>query len=322
MFNFSKDESPPPKCFFTHTVLPGYVDQKQPPLKKKPFSTILSQPFSHAADVILPEELYRLVRQELEGDVGTSSYARVHMPLGDVISGDFFNQYIKIGNILMLSEGRSGIDNVFSLQEGVLRLELDRPTYEKCGLVGQAISHGGRKHTKARFAVEYDLRQTSMVHGKKGFERLVWACKNVLTHSVTWLFHDLNTTTDDSAAPIHAHQPTLKSITPSILTLPATKAPPLSSIQPLKDPDYAIEVLEWLDMVSLPSPRLNASDNVDPFISRYKVPEPYVANASGPKAQIRNLVRLRWEGLVPAQLVVRIWSVLRQSVGEDWAAVS
>jgi len=30
-----------------------------------------------------------------------------------------------------------------------------------------------------------------MVHGKKGFERIIWAFKNVLGTSVSWLFHDL-----------------------------------------------------------------------------------------------------------------------------------
>jgi ribonuclease P/MRP protein subunit RPP40 len=29
-----------------------------------------------------------------------------------------------------------------------------------------------------------------MLHGKRGFERLVWACKNVLNNSLTWLFHN------------------------------------------------------------------------------------------------------------------------------------
>jgi hypothetical protein len=30
-----------------------------------------------------------------------------------------------------------------------------------------------------------------MLHGKKGFDRIVYAFKNVLTTPVTWLFHDL-----------------------------------------------------------------------------------------------------------------------------------
>lgn len=79
----------------------------------------------------------------------------------------------------MLSEGRRGIDNVFSLRDGmfafsanmnnttscrreidsdsflgVLRLELDRAMYERCGLEGQPIPHGGRKHTKERFGTD------------------------------------------------------------------------------------------------------------------------------------------------------------------------
>lgn len=35
-----------------------------------------------------------------------------------------------------------------------------------------------------------------MLHGKKGFERIVWAFKNVLNHSLAWLFHDLNSPRD------------------------------------------------------------------------------------------------------------------------------
>ena len=30
-----------------------------------------------------------------------------------------------------------------------------------------------------------------MLHGRKGFDRIVWACKQVLDHSVVWLFCDL-----------------------------------------------------------------------------------------------------------------------------------
>lgn len=30
-----------------------------------------------------------------------------------------------------------------------------------------------------------------MLHGKKGFERLLYACKNALSQPVTWLFSNL-----------------------------------------------------------------------------------------------------------------------------------
>ena len=45
---------------------------------------------------------------------------------------------------------------------------------------------------KLHLAVEINLRLPSMRHGKKGFDRLVWAFKNVLNESVTWLFHDFS----------------------------------------------------------------------------------------------------------------------------------
>ncbi len=51
----------------------------------------------------------------------------------------------------MLSEGRPGIDHTFSLCEGVLRLEIDKPTFERMGLEGKAIAGEGRKHVKARY---------------------------------------------------------------------------------------------------------------------------------------------------------------------------
>lgn len=35
-----------------------------------------------------------------------------------------------------------------------------------------------------------------MLHGKKGFERIVWAFKNVLNHPVAWLFCDLTSESD------------------------------------------------------------------------------------------------------------------------------
>lgn len=40
-----------------------------------------------------------------------------------------------------------------------------------------------------------------MVRGKKGFERILWAFKNVLVDSLTWLFHDLQTSEGEKSGP-------------------------------------------------------------------------------------------------------------------------
>ena len=39
-----------------------------------------------------------------------------------------------------------------------------------------------------------------MLRGKKGFERVVWAAKNVLNRSLTWLFYDLRAADDGSSS--------------------------------------------------------------------------------------------------------------------------
>lgn len=105
-------------------------------------------------------------------------------------------------------------------------MELGKEIYERTGLTGKPFRSGGRKHAKERFCeykskangpdeslliissvVELNLRLPSMLHGKKGFERIVWAFANVLTQSMAWLFHDLES---NSGLDEGDHAPKLK----------------------------------------------------------------------------------------------------------------
>lgn len=65
---------------------------------------------------------------------------------------------------------------------------LDKAIYERSGLVGTPYGVKGGRGLKPRWIVEFDLRSPSMFRGKKGFDRLVYACKNVLNEPLTWLF--------------------------------------------------------------------------------------------------------------------------------------
>lgn len=47
--------------------------------------------------MVLPESTYDAIKEQFEGDVGSFHYARVYMTLGEIIDGDFFNDYIKTG---------------------------------------------------------------------------------------------------------------------------------------------------------------------------------------------------------------------------------
>lgn len=48
-------------------------------------------------DLLLPQELYAIIKQKLEEESKMLRYARVYVSLLDIISGDFFNQHIKAG---------------------------------------------------------------------------------------------------------------------------------------------------------------------------------------------------------------------------------
>jgi len=61
-------------------------------------------------DLILPEELYALVEAKLNDQ--TTSYARVYMSLLDIITGDFFNQYIKAGTCDVLSQKINSLNDL------------------------------------------------------------------------------------------------------------------------------------------------------------------------------------------------------------------
>ncbi len=90
-------------------------------------------------DLIIPEEVCDTVQQKLLGaDKPAPVYKQVVMKLGEILSGDFFTEYIKqrktnfgrlsmptlssltlsIGDTTMLSDGRVHIDNVVTLKDG------------------------------------------------------------------------------------------------------------------------------------------------------------------------------------------------------------
>lgn len=263
IFDFGGRDGLQSKMKVSQGSLPPYIDAAQPPTKKSPWHQIKELPFVHTFTMLMPDEMYQMVWTKLDAEVKTIKYAKVIMKLHEVLEGEFFTQFIKKGDIVMLSEGCAGVDNIFSLRDGVLRLDLDKESYERAGLQGRPIRSGGRKHIKARYLIEVDLRQPSMLHGKKGFERIVWAAKNVLNQSVVWLFTDVSKlkTAPASVSPLDKHRPTCIELIPStqilkdvvvhnaLHSLTGNK----TDIQAHEDEEEYHELMEWIDMVVLGS---------------------------------------------------------------------
>ncbi|KAI0110280.1 ribonuclease P 40kDa subunit [Daldinia grandis] len=286
------------KCFVTYGVM-GHPDPQNLPSKGKPWSTLLSQDFVHKVDLILPAELMQLVEDKLTGDPSRAPiFHKVIMAVGQILEGDFFTEYIKIGNIMMLSEGRIDSENVFLLKEGMLTMYLEKETYERAGLVGKPHGVKGKRGLKPRWVVQFDLRNPSMLHGKKGFDRLAYACKNVFNAPVTWLFHNLSKTPVPD--PLSRHYPVKYTSHPKVSEDISTKLPSLkppiailSSQGQLELDEFATDIYEWLSLVRLDSPRINIDDKIDPYLSNYTVP--------GTPDSLREgkLCRVSWQGFIP-----------------------
>ncbi|PSK40320.1 hypothetical protein B9Z65_23 [Elsinoe australis] len=320
MLGIEKD-GPSPKCYFTHVQLPRVIDDKQPPTKKKPFSCILQSAFNHTVDLLVFKEAVKTFTDRLHATCGQERYARIHLKLKDVIESDFFNEYIKTGDIALLSEGKAGVDNIYSLHDGILRLDLDKPTYERAGLAGKPLPSPGRKHNKSRYVVELNLRLPSMVRGRPLFNRMVYAFTNALTETHTWLFFDLrnpglnleprivpsvpsetiqaneasqngskeqdsgatksttqpeNSSTNETqpkTPPLARHRPLILPLSPEVTHLDNFKTPVFPSALDESDSIEATELLEWLSLAMMNSPRLRSGDKCDSTLSRYGVPD-------------------------------------------------
>ncbi|KAI1504504.1 ribonuclease P 40kDa subunit [Biscogniauxia marginata] len=329
------------KCFVTYGTL-AHTDSKQLPGRAKPWSTFLAQDFVHKVDLVLPEESLHLVREKVMGDlVQAPTYHRVIMTPGQVLEGDFFTQYIKIGNVMMLSEGKIDSDNVFSLKEGktsyfamttkfsncrwyigVLTMYLDRETYERAGLVGKPHGIKGKRGLKPRWIIQFDLRGPSMLHGKKGFDRLTYACKNALNRPVTWLFCNLSK--EPNPDPLQLHGPIKFTSPPSFVgglavTVPSL-TPPLAILESghrLDLDEYATDIYEWLSLVRLESPRLDTTDNIDPYLSTYAVP-------GGPETLHEGqLCKVSWQGFISPTWVRQTFADVIQALpSKSWFSLS
>lgn len=170
-------------------------------------------------------------------------------------------------------------------------------------------------------AVEIDLRDPTMLHGKKGFERIVWSFTNVLNDPVDFVFCDLVQVKSGTTPPC----PILASLGGSPPNVNAqqvvTSAVRVPSFHPPKGAmiqgggtssaaeyqrevwrEWAIHVYEWLALASVgPADRIKAADNVDSYLSTY-----YVEQEEGKKDGIQ-VTRLTFRGLIPAAWIASFW---------------
>ncbi|KAF4999695.1 hypothetical protein FGRMN_2260 [Fusarium graminum] len=288
-----------PKCFVTYGTM-GHVDTKQAPRKGKPWSSVMSLDFVHKIDLIVPTETYDAAYEHLANAQKSPRYSRVVMLLGDILQGAFFTEYIK---------------------KGILTMFVDKETFERAGLAGKPYGPKGGRSSKPRWVITFNLRDSSMLRGKKGYDRLIYACKTVFTQPMTWLFCD-NTGQAPSPDPLQEFFPTA-----------FTSAPNLTQDVPVLQPDldvdpealaendrealewFSTETYEWLSLIRLNSPRVRLQDSIDPYLSRYCVP--------GETTRPSKICRLSWEGFISAEwLRGLLMDVLTACPSGTWFSLS
>ncbi|KAI0018469.1 ribonuclease P 40kDa subunit-domain-containing protein [Xylariomycetidae sp. FL0641] len=280
------------KCFVSSGTM-KHVDPEQLPTKVKPWNTLMAQDFIHKVDLILPNEFLHHVKSQVIDTAGRApTYSRVIMTLGQVLQGEFFTEYIKIGTLTMY---------------------LDKETYERAGLVGKPYGVKGRRGTKPRWVVQYNLRHPSMLHGKKGFDRLSYACKNVLNKPTTWLFCNLSKTPNPD--PLAGHYPVTYTSNAAILEELAVKVPQLSpshttagSNEATDLEEYGTDIYEWLSLIRLGSPRVDATDTIDPYLCQYVVP----GDAEGVRTD--KLCKVTWQGFISPRWAAQTLAQLMEAL--------
>lgn len=156
--------------------------------------------------------------------------------------------------------------------------------------------------------IEIELRKPSMLHGKKGFERLIYAAKNVLNQSMVWLFCDLTSSKGpDGSSAIGKHHTTIMEGNHKDINFQHVLTPPFSqvfsdfnaaTVSDTVNAEAAYEITEWLGLVVLQSPRVLRGDNIDSYLSRYVVPEGSI--------QVSSVRIINWQGLIGARWVTEM----------------
>ena len=108
--------------------------------------------------------------------------------------------------------------------------------------------------------------------------------------------------------PIAKHYPVTHICSPCLAISQTVLVPNLARSRGTSSDDefehWSLELYEWLGLVAAGSPRVLREDNVDPFLSRYQVPD---ATAE----QSLNMVTLTWVGLIPASWIRALFMALK-----------
>ncbi|KAI5249681.1 hypothetical protein E4T42_05195 [Aureobasidium subglaciale] len=169
-----------------------------------------------------------------------------------------------------------------------------------------------RKHGQSKYKTEVNLRLPSMLAGKKGFERVVRAARDVFTGEISWLFYDKSTfgvDAEDDSLGVNSH---VENVVPETMDMENVCTPHWPKDMGKKAQDDVMEVLEWLTLAAISSPRIQQADVVDEIISRYEPPK---------ESSPQNITKTSFTGFLPARFVADAFAKAVITSQGEWFAV-
>jgi ribonuclease P/MRP protein subunit RPP40 len=89
----------------------------------------------------------------------------------------------------------------------------------------------------------------------------------------------------------------------------------------IEDQLYMEQLLEWLGLITLESPRTTSTDTIDSYLCRYALPEAFDSE----NAPEQNLVHVRWHGFTSHNFARHIWLIMRAATtgkSDSWFSLS
>ncbi|KAG4305145.1 hypothetical protein PORY_001315 [Pneumocystis oryctolagi] len=214
-----------------------------------------------------------------------------------------------------LSMNHIDTDDVICVNKGVIILSLTKETYEKAGLTGKPSVFS---KMASRWNVTLDMRDSSMKKGKKGFNRILWSFEN--NFQKEFLFRISASNNDDikiieevsglSSRFVHFEEHEFEQILcPSFLYPERTND--LHLDKTIKE-EWAMEIYEWLGLVSLRADRLKVMNNYDTCISTYSLSN----------ALEGDIVIFLWSGMINCTWILNLWESLKSIQDMNWFSLT
>lgn len=124
-----------------------------------------------------------------------------------------------------------------------------------------------------------------------------------------------------SAGPIEQFDHEIDIVFPSCQQVEGCAVPLADAKEIIADPDFEEQLLEWLGLVLLGSPRVLANDEIDPYLCRYSLEGIQEATEKRDMA-VQTLYHVQWKGLVPSSFVLRMFLEIKKTSKKGWFALN